>query len=111
MHSVWDVVFDFKFVAEMAALIGVIVSLWRTKKDATEEEKDRAVRQSEGLIKANAKLDRLCTDSNETRIDLKSIQRTINKIMITQTEHDVRIEGVEKKCKDLSARLDAIEHN
>ena len=88
-------------IFSVIAAVGVAYNIISNSKKTNREE-------ASGIVKANAKLDQLCTMMTETRVDIKSMESKINDLGKKQIEHEVRISNnearltkVEKKVEDL----------
>lgn len=67
----------------------------------------RSYRESlSGIIKANVKLDELCSKVDEQRLDVRAIDQKINNMGKKQLEHDIRMDGIEERLSRLEERND-----
>ena len=83
-----------QLVISLCAMIVALLGYLRTgRKD------DDAVK--EGLIKANIKLDQVCATTNETRSDIKSLNKDMNAI-------DLRVTAIERDVKSAFVQIDEI---
>lgn len=92
--------FDFLFSSAtfLVLIINVVVMIRNNGKD-----------DAEGMVKANLKLDQLCRDSGETRLDLKSMKSDIEKMTKKQIEHDFRLEKIEEDLDSACGRITKLE--
>ena len=70
-------------------------------KTETREESSQLEGIREGLLKANIKLDQVCATTNETRADIKALNKDL-------AEMDKRIAVVERDVKTAFVRIDEI---
>ena len=71
--------------------------------------RNNSKQDAEGVVKANLKLDALCRDSGETRLDLKSMKSDIEKMTKKQMEHDFRLEKIEEDLDSACGRITKLE--
>ena len=71
--------------------------------------RNNSKQDAEGVVKANLKLDALCRDSSETRLDLKSMKSDIEKMTKKQMEHDFRLEKIEEDLDSACGRITKLE--
>ena len=87
------------------ALVFTAVTFYRnTRKDIkadTQSESHRFEDIREGLIKANIKLDQVCATTNETRTDIKALNKDI-------VELDKRISVIERDVQTAFMRIDEL---
>lgn len=83
------------FISGFSLLIAYLSYRRNLKKDDvsdTQAEEDRFHNLNENLLKVNLKLDQLCTTTNETRVDIKTLTsdfRNLEGRMIV-VEHDLK---------------------
>ena len=70
------------------------------KKDTTEQSREREDIR-EGLLKANLKLDQVCSTTNETRSDIKSLNNGMGAL-------DKRVSIIERDLKTAFIRIDEL---
>lgn len=92
----------FDFLFSLAAFIVLIVNVIVMIKNNSKSD-------AEGVVKANLKLDALCRDSSETRLDLKSMRSDIEKMTKKQIEHDFRLEKIEEDLDSACGRITKLE--
>lgn len=90
--------FLFSFAAFVVLIINIVVMIRNNNKQ-----------DAEGVVKANLKLDALCRDSSETRLDLKSMKSDIEKMTKKQMEHDFRLEKIEEDLDSACGRITKLE--
>lgn len=90
--------FLFSFAAFVVLIINIVVMIRNNSKQ-----------DAEGVVKANLKLDALCRDSSETRLDLKSMKSDIEKMTKKQMEHDFRLEKIEEDLDSACGRITKLE--
>lgn len=92
----------FEFLFSLAAFAVLIVNVVVMIKSNSKSD-------AEGVVKANLKLDALCRDSSETRLDLKSMKSDIEKMTKKQIEHDFRLEKIEEDLDSACGRIARLE--
>jgi septal ring factor EnvC (AmiA/AmiB activator) len=75
----------------------------KDKLNETREEDNLMNGIREGLLKANMKLDQVCTTTNETRTDIKSLNKDLQNL-------DLRVAMVEKDLKNAFHQIDELNH-
>lgn len=99
----------FEFLFSSAAFIALIVNVVVTVKNNSKKDAEDVAKANEGVVKANIKLDALCRDSSETRLDLKSMKSDIEKMTKKQMEHDFRLGQIEKDLDSAWCRITKLE--
>lgn len=92
----------FEFLFSLAAFVVLIINVVVMIKNNSKSD-------AEGVVKANLKLDALCRDSSETRLDLKSMKSDIEKMTKKQIEHDFRLEKIEDDLDSACGRIARLE--
>lgn len=92
----------FEFLFSLAAFVVLIINVVVMIKNNSKTD-------AEGVVKANLKLDALCRDSSETRLDLKSMKSDIEKMTKKQIEHDFRLEKIEEDLDSACGRITKLE--
>jgi peptidoglycan hydrolase CwlO-like protein len=92
----------FEFLFSLAAFAVLIVNVVVMIKNNSKSD-------AKGVVKANLKLDALCRDSSETRLDLKSMKSDIEKMTKKQIEHDFRLEKIEEDLDSACGRIARLE--
>lgn len=92
----------FEFLFSLAAFAVLIVNVVVMIKNNSKTD-------AEGVVKANLKLDALCRDSSETRLDIKSMRSDIEKMTKKQIEHDFRLEKIEEDLDSACGRITKLE--
>ena len=98
-----------EFLFSAAAFIALIVNVVVTVKNNSKKDAEDVAKANEGVVKANIKLDALCRDSSETRLDLKSMKSDIEKMTKKQMEHDFRLGQIEKDLDSACGRITKLE--
>lgn len=75
----------------------------KDKVSQTKEEDSVMNGIKEGLLKANMKLDQVCSTTNETRTDIKSLNKDLQNL-------DLRVAMVEKDLKNAFHQIDELSH-
>lgn len=91
-------------ISIIALIITIVTFIINRKKDLKTEQKDESSQFEgirEGLIKANIKLDQVCAVTNETRTDIKALNKDI-------VELDKRISVVERDVQTAFMRIDEL---
>ena len=73
----------------------------KERKQEYQEEDAKIDGIKESLLKANMKLDTVCATTNETRTDIKAMDKTMQ-------EFDKRVTGIEKDMKTMWIRIDEL---
>lgn len=92
----------FEFLFSLAAFVVLIINVVVMIRSNSKSD-------AEGVVKANLKLDALCRDSSETRLDLKSMKSDIEKMTKKQIEHDFRLEKIEEDLDSACGRIARLE--
>lgn len=91
-------------ISIIALVITIVTFIINRKKDLKSEQKDESLQFEgirEGLIKANIKLDQVCAVTNETRTDIKALNKDI-------VELDKRISVIERDVQTAFLRIDEL---
>lgn len=81
------------------ALLITILSFARSGKQGVQADEQRLEGIRESILKANMKLDQVCATTNETRSDIKALNKDIQSL-------DIRISVVERDLKTAFAKID-----
>lgn len=92
----------FEFLFSLAAFVVLIINVVVMIRSNSKSD-------AEGVVKANLKLDALCRDSSETRLDLKSMKSDIEKMTKKQIEHDFRLKKIEEDLDSACGRITKLE--
>lgn len=92
----------FEFLFSLAAFVVLIINVVVMIRSNSKSD-------AEGVVKANLKLDALCRDSSETRLDLKSMKSDIEKMTKKQIEHDFRLDKIEDDLDSACGRIARLE--
>lgn len=93
---------SFQFLFSLATFVVLIINVVVMIKNNSKSD-------AEGVVKVNLKLDQLCRDSGETRLDLKSMKSDIEKMTKKQMEHDFRLEKIEEDMDSACGRITKLE--
>lgn len=96
-----DVSFLFSAVLFVVTVTGFVIARAQDQKRDLREEDERLDSLKESLLKCNMKLDQICATTNETRSDIKSMDKRI-------TDMDKRITIVEHGLKTCFANIEDI---
>lgn len=91
-------------ISGIVCLLNIAAFIISRKKDTKEEVTQNSVKFDgikESLLKVNMKLDQVCTTTQETRTDIKSMQNQF-------TEMDKRVVILERDLKTLWNKFDTI---
>ena len=91
-------------IAFFAFLVSLMTYLRNGRNDSMKDRAEQIAQLEslkEALIKANLKLDQVCTTTNETRADIKALHNSINDL-------DKRISVVENDLKTAFMRIDEL---
>jgi len=94
------------FISAMSLLFVILTYVRNGNKDKKNEirEEDLAMNGiKESLLKVNMKLDQVCSTTNETRTDIKSLNKDMKDI-------DVRLVIVERDLKTAFHQLEEMKH-
>ena len=94
------------FISAMSLLFVILTYVRNGNKDKKTEikEDDLTIHGiKESLLKVNMKLDQVCSTTNETRSDIKSLNKDIKGL-------DIRIAIVERDLKTVFRELDELKH-
>ena len=91
----------FSGVMLLISLINLFIARGDGIKKDTEEDERELASLREGILKANMKLDQVCTTTNETRTDIKALNSSLGEI-------DKRVTVVERDLKTAFIRIDEL---
>lgn len=89
------------FVSVLIALLSFMRTGKKDDKEETREEEERLHEIGQSLLKANIKLDTVCSTTTETRADIKSMNKDLAPI-------DRRVTVLESNMRVLSTTLDEL---
>ena len=89
------------FVATLIAVLSYFRTGKKDDKEETREEEERLHEIGQSLLKANIKLDTVCSTTTETRADIKSMNKDLAAI-------DRRVTVLESNMRVLSTTLDEL---
>ena len=85
------------FIFSLVSTIGVIINLFLTiKRDNKANQKDD-YSLKEGIIKANMKLDQVCSTNNSILVEVDKLSDKVNSMALKQENHETRIRILEGK--------------
>lgn len=93
-------------ISALSLLFVILTYVRNGNKDRLNETKEEDNLMNgirEGLLKANMKLDQVCTTTNETRTDIKSLNKDLQNL-------DLRVAMVEKDLKNAFHQIDELNH-
>ena len=94
-----DTTVTFAFIFSVISTIGLIINLFLTiRRDNKNQQKDDTA-ISTGIIKANMKLDQVCTTTLDINKQLDKLNDKVNDMALKQENHETRIEMLERKIK------------
>lgn len=92
-----DTTVTFAFIFSVISTIGLIINLFLTiKRDTKNAQKDDSA-LNEGIIKANMKLDQVCTTTLNMDKQLEKLNDRVNEMALKQENHETRIKMLEDK--------------
>lgn len=94
------------FISAMSLLFVILTYVRNGNKDKkTEDKEDNLVMNGirESLLKVNMKLDQVCSTTNETRTDIKSLNKDMK-------DMDVRLVIVERDLKNAFHQIDEMKN-
>ena len=94
----------FSGVMMIIGVLTFILSQARANRKQTEEDDRELASLREGILKANMKLDTVCSTTNETRADIKALNLDITGI-------DKRVTIVENNLNTAFMRIDELREN
>ncbi len=80
-------------ISSVMMLIGI--STYFRNKNKDDRDNDNSIK--EGLIKANMKLDQVCSTTNETRTDIKALSKDFVSLDKRVSNLEVRVEQIENE--------------
>lgn len=88
---------DISFIFALSSFIGLIINIILTIKrdNKANQKEDNSIK--EGIIKANMKLDQVCTTNNSILLEMDKLSDKVNEIAIKQERHEIRIKMLEEK--------------
>ena len=85
------------FIFSLISTLGVIINLFLTiKRDNKADQKDD-YSLKEGIIKANMKLDQVCSTNNSILVEVDKLSDKVNSMALKQENHETRIKILEEK--------------
>jgi len=88
---------SFALIFGLIGAAGVLYTLISNIKKNTQEESQKRNSYAEGILKANMKLDQVCSSLNEMRVDTKAIDNQLKEMSKKQVEHDIRMDNLEDR--------------
>lgn len=101
MEQFKDLLYVLAFIISLISLIIVIIKFFKDGNQGAKTEAKELGKMNESLLKANLKLDQVCTTTSETRTDIKALNKNIGEL-------DKRLTIVERDNISLSTRLDEL---
>lgn len=93
-------------ISALSLLFVVLTYVRNGNKDKKSEDKEEHLLMDgirESLLKANMKLDQVCSTTNETRTDIKSLNKDLQNL-------SVRVTVVERDLKTVFHEIDELKH-
>lgn len=92
-----DTTVTIAFIFSLISALGVVINLILTiRRDNKSEQKDD-YSLKEGIIKANMKLDQVCSTNNSILVEMDKMSEKINNMALKQENHETRIKILEGK--------------
>ena len=92
-----DTTVTLSFIFSVISTIGLIINLFLTiKRDNKSQQKDDS-EISTGIIKANMKLDQVCTTTLDINKQLDKLNDRVNEMALKQENHETRLRMLEDK--------------
>ncbi len=92
-----DVTVTLSFIFSVISTIGLILNLFLTiRRDNKSQQKDDSA-ISTGIIKANMKLDQVCTTTLDINKQLDKLNDRVNEMALKQENHETRLRMLEEK--------------
>lgn len=92
-----DTTVTIAFIFSLVSTLGVIINLFLTiKRDNKADQKDD-YSLKEGIIKANMKLDQVCTTTLDINKQLDKLNDRVNEMALKQENHETRLRMLEEK--------------
>lgn len=92
-----DTTVTFAFIFSVISTLGLIINLILTirRDNKSNQKEDNSVK--EGIIKANLKLDQVCTTTNGMVLQMDKMNEKMNNMALKQENHETRISILEEK--------------
>lgn len=92
-----DTTVTIAFIFSLVSTLGVVINLFLTiKRDNKANQKD-GYSLKEGIIKANMKLDQVCTTTLDINKQLDKLNDRVNEMALKQENHETRLRILEDK--------------
>lgn len=92
-----DTTVTIAFIFSLVSTVVVVINLFLTiKRDNKAEQKDD-YSLKEGIIKANMKLDQVCSTNNSILVEVDKLSDKVNSMALKQENHETRIKILEEK--------------
>lgn len=88
-------------ISVILGIISTAYGLYKSNKKQIQEDDSVTASIKESLLKLNLKSDQICSTTNDTRADLKSIQNNLDGIKETQLKHGIYIDQLQKDVEEL----------
>lgn len=92
-----DSTVTFAFIFSIVSTVAVIINLFLTIKRDNKNETKEDFSVKEGIIKANMKLDQVCTTNNSILVEVDKLSDKVNSMALKQENHETRISILEGK--------------
>lgn len=92
-----DTTVTFAFIFSVVSTVGLIINLILTirRDNKANQKEDSSIK--EGIIKANMKLDQVCTTNNSILLEMDKMSEKVNNMALKQENHETRIKILEEK--------------
>ena len=87
--------FIISLISALSVIIGIITVIRKGAKDDSEDKNSL----KEGILKANIKLDNICTTMASINTDIRDIKKEQERMNKIQIEHEARISHLEKNIQ------------
>ena len=92
-----DTTVTIAFIFSLVSTLAVIINLFLTiKRDNKADQKDD-YSLKEGIIKANMKLDQVCSTNNSILVEVDKLNDKVNSMALKQENHETRIKILEER--------------
>lgn len=92
-----DITVILSFIFSVISTIGLIINLFLTiRRDNKSQQKDDSEINT-GIIKANMKLDQVCTTTLDINKQLDKLNDRVNEMALKQENHETRLRMLEEK--------------
>ena len=92
-----DTTVTFAFIFSVISTVGLIINLILTirRDNKANQKEDSSIK--EGIIKANMKLDQVCSTNNSILVEVDKLSDKVNSMALKQENHETRIKILEEQ--------------